>query len=189
MSGSPAVEDRSLLSKIVKDTSHPIKLGARLRKAESSGKKIGLATVAVSAVEDNTKFFTSSKVEVAIICRKSPEAGSFRDVDVVVRKGPAVVGIEMTDESGKKNGSSFVLEFDSAGKVKKTMPDFDNIKMDRIGERGVAYVETNGKKSILPFSEEKIKSIQIELAERVKTKKIAKTSKSTRKKQAAPMSI
>ncbi len=158
-------DDKSLLSRIIDDSSQPIDFGARIHEAEAYGEKIGLSTIAVSNVEGDTKLYKSDKIEASITRRKLPEQGNISDVDLKVTKGPAVIGIELCDKKGKKNGSSLIFEFDTSGKIKKTVPDLDLVQIEKVDGRDIAYIEVGKKKSILPFSIDKIDTYKKEISQ------------------------
>ena len=153
-------EKRSLLSHLPKrDSRKPLRyLSSAAKELAHEGIELKKVRGYVSTVTENGKSsyqneFKNHDLDVTLKYKRAKIGGiSIRDVDVEVKKGPAVVSLAMTDSSGKKISSmfgsktaKFVLEFDKDGKAKDSIPDLSLVQINDEPKPGYAFIMNEGK--------------------------------------------
>jgi len=112
------------------------------------------------------KDYKTENLDVEITSHKHQANENLRDVDVVINQGPAIVGLEMQNENGKKlKGKKFIIEYDANGSALKTQPNLDIVQFDE-NTPPIAYIEyvgADGVRMILPMNGDKIKALQAQI--------------------------
>jgi hypothetical protein len=167
-------KDPSWLAQFEKDTSALQDIKRLSKKAADKDDDLWLRPIKnqiiVAKDKDGKEFkkniFEDDKTHVELGYHKR-SVGSYkniRDVDIDVKKGPAVVSLAATNSKGKKiNGKALVVEFDKDGKAVGTNIDFRLVKYDRT-DPPVAFInDKNGEKIILPINGVKLQKIKLEI--------------------------
>ncbi len=149
----------TLLNKIVKNSTRPARIDS-----EVSTDLTNLSPIleAASRSGEKVKRFENEDAKVILTQRKNANDGRFRDIEVNVEKGPALVAICMQHENGAKDkGSKFAIEFDKDGNAVKTVPDLSLVETDK--DKNLAFIEVDGKRMVLPMSAERVEKLKREV--------------------------
>jgi hypothetical protein len=102
-----------------------------------------------------TKHYTNEKTDVVLTPTYKESGGiKYRNVEIEINKGPALVTLACSNERGKKS-NPLVLEFDDQGKIIDSNIDLGHVQF--IGDRPpIPCIEQDGKIIILPISVDKV---------------------------------
>lgn len=169
---------QSLLSQIYRrDSSRPLKSGEPLlvnsEGREQNPREYNLSTITPAVYKASngrvTRIYKDEKAHVEITNKKM-SVGDYkgvRDVDVEVKKGPAVVGLAMTNAAGEKSDNKLTIEFDENGNAIDSIPDLAFAKIESFGKGNpsVAFMEIDGERIVLPMNGEKVTEFLQQISE------------------------
>ncbi len=180
---SDLFKETTLLDKLVTNTTRP----AKTEQAYNADLSVLSHTSERPADGVKVKTFEDPKTKVVLTQTKN---GNFRDVDINVEKGPALVAVAMQHENGAKaKDSKFVVEFDQNGNAIKTAPDLSLVETDK--EKNLAYLEVDGKRMVLPMSAERVEALRQQIQQygpevAVEGKAASGTSRTTAEETPSP---
>ena len=123
-------------------------------------KQIPPPRVATSDGKASSKIFQDNDTHIII---KKTKDGKFRQLDIDVRKGPALVALAMSDEHGNKDkASKFVIEYDKVGNPISTIPDLSLAQTEPAhdGKPPISFIEIDGKKMVIPMHPDRVATLQ-----------------------------
>lgn len=96
----------------------------------------------------------------------SGEFKNIRDVDVEIKKGPALVALGMSGPDGKplEGRPKFIIEYDKSGNPTDSVPDLSNVHISN-EEPKVAYIlHKDGNKAVLPMNGDKVLALKKQIS-------------------------
>lgn len=149
----------TLLNKLVKNSTRPARIDPEVSTELTN---LSPTKEPTATPGEKVKTFENEDTKVVLTQRKNANDARFRDIEVNVEKGPALVAICMQDENGKKDkDSKFAIEFDKDGNAIKTIPDLSLVETDK--ESNLAFIEVDGKRMVLPMSAERVERLRAEV--------------------------